>query len=266
MNRKVVLITGASRGIGLACTRLLETHGYTVFGTSRHPDQYPDSLFPLVGLDVNDNESVRACVQNVIDREGHLDVLVNNAGISLSGAIEEASIDDVRAIFETNLFGTMRMTNTVLPHMRKQRSGLIINISSLAGLLSVPYLGIYTASKYALEGYSDSLRYEVRPFGIHVSLIEPGDTRTTIAGTPPANPIADYDGVRERTETIHLANVAQGLPPERVARVLKQIIETPQPRLRYPIMHGAEYFVPLLRHWLPGWLREFFLRKTYQLD
>lgn len=265
MASKVVLITGASRGIGLACNRWLAGRGYTVFGTSRYPDQHPDSLFPLLELDVTDDESVRACVEHIIRIQGRIDVLVNNAGISLSGAIEEASPENIRQILETNLIGVHRMVTAVLPHMRKQGGGLIINMSSLAGLVGVPYLGIYATSKHALEGYTESLRYEVRDFGVKVVLIEPGDIHTSIAGMPPANPISAYDGVRERAENIHHANVQNGPPPEKVARVLGKIIESRNPRLRYTVTHGSETLLPIARRLLPHWIIERFIRDEYKL-
>lgn len=265
MERKVVLITGASRGIGLACNMRLETRGHTVFGTSRYPDQHPESLFPLLELDVTNDESVRACVDHIVRIQGRLDVLVNNAGISLSGAVEEASPENIRQILETNLIGVHRMVQAVLPHMREQGGGLIINMSSLAGLVGVPYLGIYATSKHALEGYTESLRYEVRNFGIKVVLVEPGDIHTSIAGAPPANRISAYDGVRERAEVIHRANVQNGPSPERVAHVVEQIIDSQNPRLRYTVTHRTETLLPIARRLLPHWIMERFIRETYKL-
>ena len=136
--------------------------------------------FECLPLDVQDDASVQSCVETVLQRTGRIDVLINNAGVSLGGAIEEASLADVRQLFETNFFGVVRLTSAVLPHQRRARSGLIINISSLAGIVGVPYIGIYAASKHALIGYSTSLRYELKSLGIHVTLVEPGDAATTI--------------------------------------------------------------------------------------
>jgi short-subunit dehydrogenase len=265
---RVILITGASTGIGLAAAGLLASRGYTVFGTSRQPEQHPTNHFPLLRLDVREDESVKACVDEVLSHAGRIDVLVNNAGVSLSGALEEASIDEARALFETNFFGMMRMVNAVLPTMRAQRSGHIINMSSLAGIIGVPYIGLYSASKHALEGYSEALRFEVKRFGIRVSVVEPGDTRTAIADlTPaPAQHIADYDGVRETVNAIHSANVADGTAPEIIARTILRLIEKPRARLRYPVTKGTETLLPLARRLLPYGLVEQNLRGYYRLD
>lgn len=267
-NPRVILITGASTGIGLASAEALTARGYTVFGTSRHPDQYPARNFPLLPLDVREDESVKTCVDEVMTRAGRIDVLINNAGFSLSGAVEEASIDEAKQLFETNFFGVLRMVKAVLPIMRRQRSGHIINMSSLGGMVGVPYIGLYSASKHALEGYSESLRFEVKQFNIRVSLVEPGDARTAIADlTPaPAQPIADYDGVREQVNAIHSANVAGGTAPEVIAQAIVRLIEKPRPRLRYPITKGMEVFFPLARRFLPYSVLEQNLRGYYKLD
>jgi short-subunit dehydrogenase len=173
---QTVLVTGASSGIGRATARLLAERGFTVFGTARKPsppDEGAKSGVTMVALDVRSDESVRACVEQVVAKAGRLDVLVNNAGYSLTGAAEETSVEEAKAQLETNFFGAVRMVNAVLPGMRKAEAGKIINISSLAGSTAIPYSGFYSASKFALEGYSESLWYEVRPFGISVSLVEP---------------------------------------------------------------------------------------------
>lgn len=262
---KTILITGTSRGIGLAIANLLAQRGHTVFGTSRHPGQIAANGFDLLPLDVRDDASVKSCVDTVLQRAGHIDVLINNAGVSLAGAVEEASLDDVRQLFETNFFGVFCMTSAVLPFMRRARSGLIINISSLAGIVGVPYLGVYAASKHALVGYTTSLRYELKPLGIHVVLVEPGDTATTIANMPPSNPIAAYDSVRERAAAIHEANVRYGLPAEKVAHAVLRIIESSHPRLRYTVTAGEQFWVPWMKRLLPEWLIEHIIRDAYKL-
>ncbi|MEO8611904.1 MAG: SDR family NAD(P)-dependent oxidoreductase [Chloroflexota bacterium] len=267
-NPRVVLITGASTGIGLATAALLTVRGYRVFGTSRHPDKYPAKNFLLLPLDVREDQSVKTCVDEVLNRAGRIDVLINNAGGSLSGAVEEASIDEAKQLFETNFFGALRMVNAVLPTMRRQGSGHIINMSSLAGMVGVPYIGLYSASKHALEGYSEALRYEVKQFGVRVSLIEPGDARTAIADlTPaPAQCIADYDGVREQVNAIHSANVANGTAPEVIAHALVGLIEKPRAGLRCTITKGTETLMPLARRLLPYGVLEQNLRGYYKLD
>jgi NAD(P)-dependent dehydrogenase (short-subunit alcohol dehydrogenase family) len=259
----VILITGASRGIGLACAEHLAARRHRVFGGCRTAGAH--LAFTLSPLDVRDDDSVREWVEDVLKQAGRIDVLINNAGVSLGGAVEEASPEDARALFETNLFGVLRVTNAVLPHMRANGGGRIINISSLAGRVGVPYLGLYAASKHALEGYSATLRYEVRRFGVQVSLVEPGDIRTGIMGTPPSNIQSAYDGERERATAIHDANVRNAPPPERVARVVERIITTRYPRQRYTVTHGGERIVPLALRLLPDSWVEWLARQVYRL-
>src|SRR5262245_46422358 len=178
-NQRVVLITGASSGVGQSAARLLSQRGYTVFGTSRHPTTAdPTPAVEMLPLDVRADDSVRACVEAVVNRSGRLDVLINNAGYELAGALEELSSEEARAQFDTNFFGVVRMVDAVLPLMRRQKSGHIINVSSLSGLSAIPFLGIYSASKFAVEGFTEALRHEVKPFNIHVSLAEPAFLKT----------------------------------------------------------------------------------------
>jgi len=263
---KTVLITRASRGIGLATATLLAQRGYTVFGTSRQPQASTLNGFTLLELDVRDESSVQRCVETVLAQTGHIDVLMNNAGHSLAGASEEATAEDARQLFETNFFGVIRMTNAVLPRMRQARAGHIINISSLAGIIGVPYLGLYAASKHALEGYSTSLCYELRQFGIHISLIQPGDIQTGIVAVPPSNPVAAYDGIRERVTAIHDSNVGNGPPPEKVARIILRAVQSPRPRLRYLVTTGQEIGVPWMKRLLPDWLAERLIRDAYHMN
>jgi NAD(P)-dependent dehydrogenase (short-subunit alcohol dehydrogenase family) len=266
VNPRVILITGASRGIGLATATLLTRRGHRVFGTSRTPDQYKHQGFTVLQLDVRDAASVKQCVDSVLERAGHIDVLVNNAGYSLSGAVEEATAEDAQRLFDVNFFGVIRMTNAVLFQMRQSHSGQIINMGSLAGLVGVPYLGIYAASKYALEGYTTSLRYELRAFGLYASMIDAGDIATNIKLEKPSNTMPDYNGVRERATAIHDSNVRNGPPPERVARVIAQAVEARIPRMRYTVTQGEQYWVPWMRRLLPEWLTERIIRSTYKLD
>jgi short-subunit dehydrogenase len=178
-DQRVVLITGASSGVGQSTARLLAHRGYKVFGTSRNPGG--SAIIPAVEmlpLDVRADDSVQACVEAVSSRSGRLDVLINNAGQELAGAVEEVSAEECRAQFETNFFGVVRMVNAVLPLMRRQNRGHIINAGSLSGLSPIPFLGIYSATKFALEGYTEALRHEVKPFNIRVSLTEAGFLKT----------------------------------------------------------------------------------------
>lgn len=261
---RVILITGASRGFGAAAARLLSQRGHRVYGTSREPASANAEGFTLLPLDVREDDSVQRCVKTVLNQAGRLDTLINNAGVALGGALEEATAEEARQLFETNFFGIIRMTNAVLPAMRAARSGQIINISSLAGLVGVPYLGLYAASKHALEGYSASLRYELHRYGISVSLIEAGNYRTSIRFTFPAQRIPDYDGIREQATAVHDADVRDGHPPDPVARLIVRVVESRHPRLRYVATEGIESGVPFMRRFFPDALQEWILRRRYR--
>src|SRR5215469_12347627 len=180
---KVAVITGVSSGIGRAIAGLLSQIGFRVFGSARAivEPKVPLEEVELLSLDVRDDDSVRSCVRTAVDRAGRIDALVNNAGYTLIGSLEETTIEEAKQLFETNFFGVLRMTQAVLPLMRGQGSGRIINIGSVVGFVPAPYQGIYCASKHALEGYSESLDHEVRQFGIRISVIEPGFTKTRIS-------------------------------------------------------------------------------------
>ena len=267
-SQKVVLITGTSSGVGQATARLLSLKGYRVLGTSRNPSRAePMPNVEMLALDVRDDDSVAACVNAIADRTGRLDVLVNNAGYELAGALEEVSLDEAKAQFETNFFGMARMTKAVLPIMRQQEGGQIINISSLAGLTPVPFMGIYSASKFAVEGYTEALRLEVRPFDIHVSQIEVSFLRTTmmnnrqiaterISAYEPWRQLA-LDAIREYEET--------GPGPELVAEAVLRIIGSRKPPLRYVIGRKAKSTVRL-RRILPQRVFENGLRSTFRVD
>ena len=237
---QTVLITGASSGIGRATAQLLTERGFTVYGTARRPDRATPEQFRLLALDVRSDDSVRACVDQVLSQTGRLDVLVNNAGYALTGAAEETSLAEAKAQFETNFFGTVRMVNAVLPGMRKAGAGRIVNIGSLAGLTAIPFSAFYCATKFALEAYSEALWHELRPFGITVTLVEPGfvHTRMTEAAQLVAGPLPAYEGPRRRVIAAMGRSVERGIAPEQVARRVLQIVESRAPRLRYRV--GAE--------------------------
>ena len=203
-NQKVVLITGASSGVGQSTARLLSQNGYKVFGTSRNPAGTAGiANVKMLALDVTSDDSVAACVKVVANDTGRIDVLVNNAAYELAGALEEISIEEAKAQFETNFFGVMRMVKAVLPYMRHQKQGQIINVSSLSGVSSIPFMGIYSASKFALEGYTDALRIEVRPFNIHASLTEAGFLKTPMMNKRQvsAAQLKEYELRRQRAFT-----------------------------------------------------------------
>src|SRR5260370_4513157 len=250
---QTILVTGASSGIGRATARLLAERGFTVFGTARKPDSTQSQGVTMVALDVRSDESVRACVAQVVAKAGRLDVLVNNAGYSVTGAAEETSVDEAKAQLETNFFGAVRMVNAVLPGMRAARAGKIINISSLAGNTAIPFSAFYSASKFALEVYSESLWYEVRSLGISVSRGEPGFVNTPIGEASPvaAQSLPAYDATRKRMLAKFGHSLAGGIPPEQVARRVVQIIEHPNPGLRYRVGAQATW-LPRLRTLGPG--------------
>jgi NAD(P)-dependent dehydrogenase (short-subunit alcohol dehydrogenase family) len=261
----VVLITGASSGFGRALATLLARRGYSVFGTSRRAAG-DTSDFPIVPLDVRDDASVMACVNAVCEQAGDIDVMVNNAGYVHEGPLEELSLDDLKSVFETNFFGAVRMTNAVLPSMRARRRGRIINVSSLTGLMPLPFMGAYVSSKHALEGYSESLRHELLPLGIYVSLVEPGYFKTGIAGRKvrTAATIADYDTHRLRMYAA-VAREEEGSPPlAPVIDLLLRIIESKRPRLRHVI--GRDTLTYHLRGLVPESIWERGLRRNFELD
>src|ERR1700737_1458081 len=176
--RGVALVTGASSGIGLATARALLRNGYLVFGTSRKPMADTSDGVTMLVCDVTDDRSVQKVVDEVVSHAGRIDLLVNNAGIGLLGGAEESSAVQAKALFDVNVFGVVRLTNAILPVMRRQRSGRIINMSSILGLIPAPFNALYASTKHAIEGYSESLDHEVRTQGIRVVLVEPGVTRT----------------------------------------------------------------------------------------
>ena len=188
LGKKVVLITGASSGIGKTCADYLEALGHKVYGASRSlghkssseviTEEIRGKGWIRVGMDVTNEKSVEQGVAHILKAEGRLDAVINSAGYGISGSVEDTAIEEAYSQFETNFFGVLRVCRAVLPIMRKQKSGCIINMSSIAGIISLPFQGLYCASKFALEGMTEALRLEVKPFGIHVVLIEPGNFRT----------------------------------------------------------------------------------------
>jgi NAD(P)-dependent dehydrogenase (short-subunit alcohol dehydrogenase family) len=267
-DQRVVLITGASSGVGQSTARLLSHKGYKVFGTSRNPAGA--AMIPgieMLPLDVRADDSVRACFEAVLGKHGRLDVLINNAGQELAGALEELSSEEARAQFETNFFGAVRMVNAVLPLMRQQKRGHIINVGSLSGLSPIPFLGIYSATKFALEGYTEALRHELKPFNIHVSLTEAGFLKTPMMNNrqTAAKRIADYDPWRQQALDAIRAAEEKAPGPELVAETLLEIISSDTPRLRYLIGQQAK-FVARLRQFLPSGMYEKGVRRTFRLD
>src|SRR5438270_12150434 len=232
----IALVTGASSGIGEATAKRLATAGYKVYGTSRRGAQPGQRSFAMLPLDVTSDESVEAAVRELIRLEGRIDLLVNNAGFGVAPAgAEESSIDQAKAIFETNFFGLIRMTRAVVPHMRRQGNGRIINIGSVLGFLPMPYGALYAATKHALEGYSESLDHELRTRGIRVSVIEPAYTKTQFDANF-LEPDAKLDEYREARAGVgkRLSEVmAAADQPSGVADVVVKAASAARPKLRY---------------------------------
>ena len=250
--RGIALVTGASSGIGLVTARALRHDGYRVFGTSRKPmPDTPDGITMLI-CDVTDDASVQAVVDEVLSRTGRIDLLVNNAGIGLLGGAEESSAAQAKAVFDVNVFGVLRMTNAVLPTMRRQRRGRIVNLSSILGLIPAPYNALYASTKHAIEGYSESLDHEVRTQGIRVVLVEPGVTRTSFEEniTRPDRPLAVYDAVRADAEKLMRDIVENGDAPEIVAATVVRAANAASPKRSYTAGKAAGQ-VLFIRRFLP---------------
>src|SRR3954463_14079104 len=238
---KITLVTGVSSGIGREIAQLLAERGARVFGTVRNPKS-PSSIrsVELVSMDVTDDASVSAAVQSIERKAGSVQFLVNNAGYSFMGALEETSIEEARQQFETNLFGVLRVTNAILPGMRQQGFGRIVNISSVLGFLPAPYMGIYAASKHAVEGYTETLDHEIRRFGVRALLVEPAYTRTKLNGNikTAKTTLEAYADERKRLTDAALQNIERGEDPRGVAEAVWNALTATSPRLRYPVGKG----------------------------
>ncbi len=262
---RVALVTGASSGFGQATAVLLAAQGFQVFGTSRAPVHNTAGGFELLPLDVCSETSVQTCVQTILGRTGRIDLLVNNAGVVIGGALEENSLEDAQAQFETNVFGVLRMLKAVLPAMRQQGSGQIITVSSLLGVVTMPYLSLYSSSKFALEGMIEGLYDELRPFNIKVSLVEPTLFRTKFDPQPPATPLAVYESARQSMMRFVRDGVEQGPDPEQVARRIVQLATSSAPPLRSYVGPRANLLVAL-RHWLPQRIFEQVRRRVFRIQ
>jgi NAD(P)-dependent dehydrogenase (short-subunit alcohol dehydrogenase family) len=265
---KVVCITGASSGIGKSVGEYLTEKGYTVIGSSRNPEKYPDSKFQLFKLDVRNNDSVLQFVDEVITFSGKIDVLINNAGVGITGPIEEIPEEEIKGVFETNFFGPVRVIKAVLPQMRKQNSGLIINVTSIAAYMGLPYRGFYSASKSALEITTEALRMETKQFGIEITNVAPGDFATNIAaGRYHAPLLEDSPYKKAYGDTLKLMNthVDAGKDPLEMAKVIQSIIETKKPKVRYKVGDFMQKFSVYLKNNLPGKQYEKMLMKHYKL-
>jgi short-subunit dehydrogenase len=271
--RKVVLITGASSGIGNACAKYLAKNGYKVYGTSRQGGIPPKKIdgFNLIKMDVDDSKSVKTAIDYIIKENNTIDILINNAGWGISGAIEDTSVEKAKKLFETNFFGVHRVIKQTLPYMRKKKDGLIINISSIGGFIGLPYQGFYCSTKFALEGYSEALRLEVRPFGVNVIIIEPGDTKTSFTNKREKISSISNNSIYKKyaNRTIKIVEKDEqhgGIIPETVAIKLYKIINKKNPKFRYRIGSFYQRLICSLKRIFPDRLTQWILKKYYKTE
>ncbi|MFZ2753020.1 MAG: oxidoreductase [Lysobacteraceae bacterium] len=266
--KSIVLVTGASSGIGQATATRLAAAGYQVYGTSRRGASSGNQNFAMLPLDVTSDESVEAAISELVRREGSIDLLVNNAGFGVApGGAEESSIMQAKAIFETNFFGIVRMTRAVVPHMRRQGQGRIINIGSVLGFLPMPYGALYAATKHAIEGYSESLDHELRTRGIRVSVIEPAYTKTQFDANfiAPDAKLEEYREDRARLDKVLAKVMATADEPTVVAEVVLRAASAVQPKLRYTT-GGLASRLRLLRRFAPTRILDAGIRNDLRLD
>ena len=265
---KVVLITGGSSGIGKSIGEFLHHKGFVVYGTSRNPERITDSVFPLLALDVRNAASIQSAVAKVIATSGSLDVVINNAGVGITGPLEEIPMEEIKNNFETNFFGPIEVMKAVLPQMRLQKSGLIINVTSIAGYMGLPYRSVYSASKGALELITEALRMEVKSFGIHITNIAPGDFATNIAAGRFHAPVikgSAYElpyGNNLKTMDEH---VDSGSNPNEMAEAVFAIIKNPSPKIHYKVGAFMQKFSIVLKRILPDKVYEKMLMNHYKL-
>ncbi len=268
MQSRTALVTGASSGIGEAAAERLAMAGYKVYGTTRRAAEASQRSFKLLPLDVTSDKSVETTVLEVLRLEGRIDLLVNNAGIGIApGAAEESSIEQARSIFETNFFGIVRMTRAVVPQMRRQKAGRIINIGSVLGFLPAPYAALYAATKHAVEGYSESLDHELRTRGIRVSVIEPAYTKTRFDANfvEPDSKLDEYREIRAVLGRTLAEVMAAADDPYVVADVVVEAASAARPKLRYTAGVRAGR-LRMLRRFAPAGLIDTGIRKDLRLD
>jgi short-subunit dehydrogenase len=240
-----ILITGASSGFGLLVANRLHESGYNVIGTSRDPEKYQSKLpFKLLPLDIANDHSIENFGKELFKHIGQLDVLINNAGFYLSGLAEETSIEQGKKQLETNFWGTVKLTNELLPYFRKQRFGKIVTVSSIMGLISLPGGAYYAASKHALEGYFKALRFELNEFNIKVSMVEPVGFKTNIVSNSVVaeNRISDYDVYRTKLEDYTKDLFARSEEPTAVIETLLKLVESENPQFNHPVGKGSSLF------------------------
>lgn len=265
---KVVLITGASSGIGKSIAIFLVEKGYKVYGTSRNPKNTDNFSFELIALDVLKVDTINTAVDFIIKKEGRLDVLVNNAGMGITGPIEDTPTHEMRAVFNTNLFGAIDVMKAVLPQMRKQNSGTIINVTSIAGYMGLPFRGLYSATKGALETVTEAISMEVKSFNINIVNAAPGDFATNIAAGRYHTPVFEKSAYKENYQAnldLMDAHVSGGMDPLEMAKVVYKIINSKNPKIHYKVGGFMEKFSIVLKRILPDRVYEKLLMNHYKL-
>ncbi|WP_426484526.1 SDR family oxidoreductase [Flavobacterium sp. 2] len=265
---KVVLITGGSSGIGKSIGEFLHKKGHIVYGTSRNPEKVLNSIFPLLALDVRNADSIHSAVAKVIEISGRLDVVINNAGVGITGPLEEIPMEEIKNNFETNFFGPIEVMKAVLPQMREQKSGLIINITSIAAYMGLPYRSVYSASKGALELITEGLRMEVKQFGIEITNVAPGDFATNIAAGRFHAPVikgSAYEKVYGETLATMNEHVDAGSNPNEMAEAIYKIMQTKKPNVHYKVGVFMQKFSIVLKRALPDKMYEKMLMNHYKL-
>ena len=254
--KKVILVTGASSGLGLATATALAAQGHTVYGTSRDVKKIKNAAFNPLEMDVTNDESVNAAIAKIIKSEGKIDVLVNNAGNGITGPLYTMPVDIAKKQFEVNFFGVIRVSSAVLPGMIEKKQGLVINISSLAGLFGLPYQGLYSASKFAIEGYSESLRMELQNTGVKVAVINPGDFKTDFTGNREKAPFTlnnpQLKGEFEAAVAAMEKDESIGANPDKLAAQICKIVAKSKPAHSYLVGAIGQTIVPTLKAVLPG--------------
>ncbi len=265
---KVVLITGGSSGIGKSVGEYLQAKGFKIYGTSRNPNNYPDSKFPIVALDVTIPETISTCITEVLKHESKIDVLINNAGAGITGPIEEIPDSEIKQNFETNLFGPINVIKAVLPSMRSQNSGLIINVTSIAGYMGLPYRGVYSASKGALELITEAFRMELKAFNVNMTNVAPGDFATNIAAGRYHAPVLEDSPYKEKygnSLKMMDEHVDSGSDPKQMAEAIFKIIQTKNPKTHYKVGAFMQKFSIVLKRILPDKVYEKLLMDHYKL-
>lgn len=265
---KIVLVTGASSGIGKTIATYLSTKGMKVYGTSRKPKNAVENDVIMLALDVTDVNTIKKAVELIIKEQGRIDILINNAGMGITGPIEDTPTDEMRNVFETNFFGAIEVMKAVLPQMRKQHSGLIINITSIAGYMGLPFRGMYSATKGALELVTEAIRMEVKEFGIVVTNVAPGDFATNIAAGRYHTPVFEnspYKNKYEENLNLMDMHVDSGKPPAIMAEVVYKITQTKFPKIHYKVGGFMEKISILLKRILPDVIYEKLLMNHYKL-